>query len=253
MIRSRLAGKGVGAKHGFQWRSHEIMRIEGFSDAVFAFAVTLLVVSLEVPKTYDELSEMMSGFVAFACASTLLFLVWYNQYIFFRRYGLQDATTITLNGALLFVVLFFVYPLKFLFALLVRMFTGHGRMVHLHDGSVVEAIRNDQWSELMIIYGLGYIAVYSVFALLYTHASRKRGDLELTTLEVFDTRTSIRESVLNICVGLLSIAIVGLGGPQYAALSGFAYALIGPILGIHGTWNRRRRDRLITTLTAGTA
>ncbi len=29
--------------HGFRWRGTEISRIEGLSDAVFAFAVTLLV------------------------------------------------------------------------------------------------------------------------------------------------------------------------------------------------------------------
>jgi hypothetical protein len=45
--------KNIGSKNDFRWRSHEITRMKGFSEAVFAFAVTLLVVSLEVPKTFE--------------------------------------------------------------------------------------------------------------------------------------------------------------------------------------------------------
>ncbi len=69
----------------FQWRSHEISRIEGLSDAVFAFAITLLIVSLEVPRTFSELYETMRGFIPFAVAFGLLLHLWHTQYIWFRR------------------------------------------------------------------------------------------------------------------------------------------------------------------------
>src|ERR1043166_7723219 len=123
MLRERLIDKNIGNDRKFRWRSHEVSRIEGLSDAVFGFAVTLLVVSLEVPKTFGELMEAMRGFGAFAICFTLLIVVWYNQYKFFRRYALQDNYTIVLNSALLFVVLFYVYPLKFVFTFLIGIFT----------------------------------------------------------------------------------------------------------------------------------
>ena len=64
MIREKLIEKGVGDDLKFRWRSHEVSRTEGLSDAVFGFAITLLVVSLEVPKTYGELMQTMRGFGA---------------------------------------------------------------------------------------------------------------------------------------------------------------------------------------------
>ncbi|MFN2492671.1 MAG: TMEM175 family protein [Pyrinomonadaceae bacterium] len=90
MIREKMMQQNFGNKAQFRWRGLEISRIEGLNDAVFAFAVTLLVVSLEVPKTFSELAETMHGFGAFLVSFVLLFAVWFNQYKFFRRYGLQD-------------------------------------------------------------------------------------------------------------------------------------------------------------------
>ena len=115
MLRESVARKVESHERGFRWRSHEISRIEGLSDAVFAFAVTLLIVSLEVPRTFAELRETISGFLPFAISFAMLIQIWYIQFTWFRRYGLQNALTTALNAVLLFVVLFYVYPLKFLF------------------------------------------------------------------------------------------------------------------------------------------
>src|SRR5258705_13738990 len=117
MIREKLMEHHIGRPGDFRWRGHEISRIEGLSDAVFAFGITLLVVSLEVPKTFDELAETMHGFGAFFISFTLLFAVWFNQYKFFRRYGFGETITGLLNAAFFFVGPFFFYPLKFLFTL----------------------------------------------------------------------------------------------------------------------------------------
>jgi len=98
----------------FQLRGREINRIEAVSDVVFGFALSVLVVSLEVPRTYADLTAAMRGFPAFALTFAALMYVWARHYYFFRYYGLDDLTTIVLNTLLLFLVLFYVYPLKFL-------------------------------------------------------------------------------------------------------------------------------------------
>ena len=45
MLREKLIDRGLGDHKKFRWRSHEVSRTEGLSDAVFGFAITLLVVS----------------------------------------------------------------------------------------------------------------------------------------------------------------------------------------------------------------
>src|SRR6202008_4638652 len=64
MVRARLM-RGKGGDHGFRWRGREVSRIEGLSDAVFGFAIPLLVISLEVPQTFGQLLQAMKGMVAF--------------------------------------------------------------------------------------------------------------------------------------------------------------------------------------------
>ena len=109
-MRQILAKNQFGHKKGTRWRGHDVQRIEAFTDAVFAFAITLLAVSLEVPKSFNELMEAMKGFVGFAITFAFLFSIWYQHYNFFRKYGIDDRTIIILNGLFLLAVLFFIFP-----------------------------------------------------------------------------------------------------------------------------------------------
>ena len=68
-------------KDGFRLRGMDMTRTETFTDAAFAFAVTLLVISIDaVPTTYDELLIAVQGIPAFGLACALLFLFWYGHW-----------------------------------------------------------------------------------------------------------------------------------------------------------------------------
>jgi uncharacterized membrane protein len=187
----------------------------------------------------------MHGFGAFLISFLLLFAVWFNQYKFFRRYGLRDTATVLINAALLFVVLFYVYPLKFLFSFLIDRFTGGHGEVRLPNGNVAAMLESDnQFASLMVIFNLGYLAVFGVFVLLYWHAYRKRQELELNELERFDTRESILESALNCGIAVFSLLIVFIGGAGRAGLAGRAYMLTPVVMSVNGMIMGKRRKRL---------
>jgi uncharacterized membrane protein len=234
VVRERLARRQAG-EEDFRWRGEDISRIEGFSDAVFAFAVTLLVVSLEVPDTFEELLATMRGFLAFAICFYLLLIVWYDHYKYFRRYGLNDAPTFLLNSALLFITLMYVYPLKFLFTSLMSEWLGFAK---------TETIKLSQFPLLMVIYGAGFVAVQLVFVMMYLRAYRWRAALELDALELSVTREELQGFLLNVAVGLLSMAIAVLGGVGALAWAGYAYLLLFPLQAINGRVMGSRRKKI---------
>jgi hypothetical protein len=242
VLREWLAREQVG-EEGFSSRGEDVSRVEGFSDAVFAFAVTLLVVSLDVPDTFDELLATMQGFFAFAICFWLLLVVWFEHYKFFRRYGLgRDTFTLRLSAVLLFLVLFYVYPLKFLFTLVVDQLLGLSTAVSPSAGAA-EEIEPEQVPLLMVIFGAGFAAVQFVFFLLYFRAYVLRDALGLDAHERSVTREEIQGFLLGTGVGLLSIAIAFFGGKEAASWAGYSYLLLFPALMINGYLMNARRGR----------
>ena len=223
---------------GFHLRGREVTRLESFSDAVFGFALTLLVVSLDVPKTFDDLVATMRGFPAFALCFLFLALIWNGHYRYCRRYGLDDGMARFLTCVMLFLVLFYVYPLKFLFNLSI---TG------LFDGSQSSSMTRSQFSALLVIYGLGFAAVYLAQTFLYLHAYRLRDALELTELEKFDTRYQIFRLLTLVMFGVIAALLACI--PVTRGWSSLIYILLFPILRTSRMVHRRRRTPYLAAST----
>ena len=218
----------------FRHRAREVSRIEAFSDIVFGFALTLLVVALEVPDSYEELMHDMRGFLGFAICFATLMWIWHAHHTFFRRYALTDGYTIVINTMLLFIVLYYTYPLKFLFSLV----TGS-----VHGGGV-------DVSMLFLIYGLGFIGIFSLFVLLYLHAYHRRDELQLSELEVHDTKSAMWMYGSHIAIGVLSVLISQLLPWRFIGLAGWAYALLGPVSAFVGAKRGYARRALQESLAA---
>jgi uncharacterized membrane protein len=216
----------------FRWRGTEVSRVEGFTDAVFAFAVTLLVVALEVPHTFAGLMDVVRGFPAFVLSFALLMAFWNAHYRFHRRYGIESAFTRQITMAILVLVLFFVYPLKYLFTLITAQFFG----LEVHDMPRVEGL--EQIRVLYLIYGLGLAGVWGLYAVLYGHALRKRQQLELDTTEVILTRASLYQNLIYVGMCLTSIALALLTNNTW--MPGVVYMLLGPLLTTNGWWFGRQ-------------
>ena len=221
-------------------RRREVSRVEGFSDAVFGFAITLLVVSLDVPKTYHELMAVIRGFPAFAVCFALLFQVWWRHYRFFRSYDLEDGYIVALTGLLLFVVLFFVYPLKFMWSL---PFAG------IQGSSVTdEVITPAQIPVLFEIYGAGVVATFGILTAMYAHAYRSRVELELTPVEVLDARVQIYRNLGFVAIGAISILVAAITAwiaPNQVGWAGLVYFAIGFVEWMLGEYAGRMRRGLI--------
>jgi uncharacterized membrane protein len=193
----------------FRNRAHEVTRVEAFSDVIFGFAISLLVVSLEAPKTYAQMMEMLRGFLPFAICFWIFIDIWFEHHHFYKRYAMQDKTTMALNTFLLFVILFYVYPLKFMFTLDTQSMMG--QRVDLPPGGA---------AFLFTIYGIGVTSVFWLLAAMYGNAWRHRAELQLNAVEEIDTLERVYDDFFMGLFGVISIILahtrwVGLAGPVY--------------------------------------
>lgn len=246
MTDAQLGLENLPTKDGFRLRGSEMTRIETFTDAAFAFALTLLVVALDLPGNYAELVEALKGVPAFAFSAALLMLFWWGHHEWSRRYGLDDGPTVMLSCLLVFTVLIYVYPLRFLSRGLT---TWLSYLFGLPVTGSFE-LGPHEVNHLFVIYGLGFAAMCAAILLLNLHAWRLRDELRLSELERFDTRVEMRVWMIVGSSGVLSILLALFTRPSLLGIPGWAYWMLAIVMPLHGTYVRRRRAELVADTSA---
>jgi len=185
------------ADENFRLRGASITRLDVFSDVVLGIALVLLVVSLAIPRSFSDLRSPTPSFTASAICFLMLVNVWYSHYVFFRRYGRCDRWTVLLNAALLGLVLFCVYPLKFLYGTLFA-FLVRAEEVSPRFAAAVQV------NGMMALYALGFTAIFFLVSALYWNAWRQRDALALDGIERLLTISSIVDALGVAAIGLIA-------------------------------------------------
>lgn len=210
---------------GFRERGHQVTRLEAFVDAAFAFAVTLLVISLDaVPESISALLDALKDVPAFALSFLQIVLFWRAHATWSRRYGLDDGISNALSLALVALVLVYVYPLKILFG---TFFSW------ISNGWIPWTVRVDSYGDILdmfVVYGLAFSTLSLCIAALYLRAWRLRDALALSPQERVDTAGFVAVWSWSAFVGVVSMctALLMPEQPNYwiAGLPGMMYFLM---------------------------
>jgi uncharacterized membrane protein len=186
-------------------------RLEAFSDGVFAVAITLLVLEIEVPggeNLWHDLKEEWPSFAAFAVSFWVIGIIWVNHHGVIDHLRRADRGVLYLNLLVLMTVVFIPFSTE-LFA------------VHLKSGADEKVAA--------IVYSSSFLAMGVSFGLLWTYVTSHREALgvSLTDEEVRSTRRSF---LIGNPIYVLAFAMSFVSPPAVlaiVALVAFYYAVVG--------------------------
>lgn len=215
----------------------EIHRLDGFIDAAFAFAVSVLAIAgAEVPHNLHDLLQALDRIPAFACSFATLMIFWHRQVRWRERMRLHDKTSLMLSMMLVFFALIFVYPLNMLFQAMFGAFYAALAHQELPGTPTINSVNDIK--ALYLCYGLAYACMAGCLAGLYRHSL---GKAYLPHAERIDARKALFTQTGSVCVALLSLlaALLIPATPAWTALPGCIYLLLTPTYWLASRWARR--------------
>ena len=202
-------------------RGENMTRIETFVDAAFAFAVTMLVISIDaIPQSPQELLALSRDIPAFLLSAAIIGSVWLAHSTWSRTFGLQDNVTLFLSLSLVMLVLIFVYPIK----LMVQ-----AAVVFLSQGWLgTDLVMNQGWEDngvavLFVYFSFGFAILSLLVICLYLNSLRHRDPLRLNRAELEFCHRNILSWSIVCAVALASCLIALTVSPENIANAGFVY------------------------------
>jgi len=120
------------------------------------------------------------------------------------------------------IILFYVYPLKFLFSVLISSWTGINLFPKAAEKGLI-VLANKDFPQLIILFSIGYFFIWILIYLMHKRALFFSKKLVLSTSEILFTIKEKRGALWNAFVGLSAI-ILALMGIEW--LAGICYLLI---------------------------
>lgn len=180
------------------YRGANASRLDNLTDAVFGLAVTLLIFNLANPNSFSDLLTFTKTLPAFLISISFLAMIWTEHLRFAEIYTLDDGRLAVLNTVFLALVIFYVYPLRFLMTFLTNFF---------FQTDIALTIQWDQIPQLMIYYGVVVFALYFTIFLLYSRAASLRDALGFSAYEIFYTKAQKTRLMIMFIVPLISIGV----------------------------------------------
>lgn len=181
------------------YRGENASRIDNLTDAVFGIAITLLIFNLSNPNSFDDLITFTKTLPAFLISIAFVILIWTEHLRFSAIYSMDDSVLMFLNTLFIALIIFYVYPLRFMMLFLTN---------YIFGTDINISISGEQVPDLLIYYGLVAFALYFLLFLFYQRALSLGEKLALDAYEVMYTRFLKIRLMIMFTVPLVSIAIV---------------------------------------------
>ena len=184
-------------------------RLDNFTDAAFAFAVSLMVIGgAGAPQTFDALLGALGDLPAFAFGFSVMAMFWLGHVRWRGVRGDGDWVSILLTLTLVFLTLIYVQPWRGMATATALWFTGQGREF---GGSL---------TGLFAVYGTGFVLMSATMAGLW--AESLRGD-RLAREKRANARGERGIWTIMTLTGLVSILI---STTRYGMLAAMVYSTL---------------------------
>jgi TMEM175 potassium channel family protein len=165
-----ISGAWRRCKVGSRW---DTSRTEAFSDGLFAFAITLLVLDIDVPESafnhlWRGIADQWPSYLGYATSFLTVGGIWMVHHGIFRRLQYANRRVMQVNLVLLMAAAFLPFPTKL----------------------VAEAIRDTSAERAAVIfYGTSLLVISLLFSALWTPVANDRSLLKPEVRENQATRS----------------------------------------------------------------